>query len=131
MKPSASPRLLVGAALTATILLRGTAFAAIREALPSFGPSALASGRLLLAALAFGVIALFTHARLPAGVASSSLLMIGPSGVLMGWVWLGEQPAPLALAGGAIALAGVAIVVVRGPRPRLPILVRTPTPQHA
>jgi drug/metabolite transporter (DMT)-like permease len=308
MKPSASPRLLVGAALTATILLWGTAFAAIREALPSFGPSALASGRLLLAALAFGVIALFTRARLPrrselpallamgatgyagyqlllsageqtvpagtaallltiapvlaavlaapvlgerlgargraglvvalagaslvalshggeygaglggaalvaaaatvyalwvviqkralasmsplhatmwstwfgaaialpfghglpsalagasgpaigallvlgivlstvpfllwawvlarlpAGVASSSLLMIGPSGVLMGWVWLGEQPAPLALAGGAIALAGVAIVVVRGPRPRLPILVRTPTPQHA
>jgi drug/metabolite transporter (DMT)-like permease len=308
MKPSPSPNLLVGAALTATILLWASAFAAIREALPSFGPGGVASGRLLLAALAFGVIAVFTRvrlprrselpallamgatgyagyqlllsageqtvpagttallltlapviaavlaapvlgerlgargrvglvvalagaslvalshggehgagfggaalvaaaaavyglwvviqkralasmsplhattwstwfgaaialpfghglpsalagasgagvgallvlglvlstvpfllwawvlARLPAGVASSALLMIGPSGVLMGWAWLGEQPAPLAVAGGGIALAGVAIVVVRGPRPRMPVLVRTPAPQHA
>ena len=306
MHPSTSPRLLVGAALTATVLLWGSAFAAIREALPSLGPGGLASGRLLLAALAFGVIALFTRARrprrselpvlfamgatgyagyqllltageqtvpagtaallltiapvlaavlagpvlgerlgargwagllvalagatlvalshsgehgaglggaalvaaaaavyalwvviqkralatmsplhatmwatwfgaaialpfghglpsglasasgadigallvlgivlstvpfllwawvlarLPAGVASSALLMIGPAGVLIGWAWLGEQPAPLALVGGAIALAGVALVVVRVPR--LPIVVRTPTPQHA
>ena len=70
--------------------------------------------------------------RLPASVASSALLMVGPVGVLIGWAWLGEQPAPLALAGGAIALAGVA-TVLRGPRPRprVPILVRTPTPQHA
>jgi drug/metabolite transporter (DMT)-like permease len=308
MKPSASPRLLVGAALIATVLLWGSAFAAIREALPSLGPGALASGRLLLAALAFSFIALFTRARLPrrselpgllamgatgyagyqlllsageqtvpagsaallltiapvlaavlagpvlgerlgargwagllvalagaalvalsnggahgaglggaalvaaaatsyalwvviqkralasmsplhattwstwfgaaialpfghglpsalgdasgagigallilglvlstvpfllwawalarlpASVASSSLLMIGPSGVLIGWAWLGERPAPLALAGGAIALAGVAIVLWRGRRPRLPVLVRTPAPQHA
>src|SRR4051794_39372666 len=73
-------------------------------------------------------------ARLPASVAAPALLMIGPAGVLMGWVLLGEQPAVLALVGGAVALAGVAAVVVRGPlrlRPRLAAVVRTPAPQHA
>jgi drug/metabolite transporter (DMT)-like permease len=74
-------------------------------------------------------------ARLPAGVAASALLMIGPSGVLMGWLLLGEQPAPLALAGGAVALAGVAMVVLRGPLRRPPVrlapVVRIAAPQHA
>jgi drug/metabolite transporter (DMT)-like permease len=74
-------------------------------------------------------------ARLPASVAASALLMIGPAGVLMGWLLLGEQPALLALVGGAIGLLGVAAVVVRAPL-RLPRLrpatvVRAPTPQHA
>ena len=73
-------------------------------------------------------------ARVPASVAAPSLLMIGPAGVLMGWVLLGEQPAVLALAGGAITLAGVATVVARGPlrlRVRLAAVVRSPAPQHA
>jgi drug/metabolite transporter (DMT)-like permease len=74
-------------------------------------------------------------ARLPAGVAASALLMIGPAGVLMGWLLLGEQPAPLALLGGAVTLAGVAAVVVRAPLRRPPVrlapVVRIPAPQHA
>ena len=73
-------------------------------------------------------------ARLPASVAAPALLMIGPAGVLMGWMLLGEQPAALALVGGAVTLAGVAAVVLPGPlrlRPRLAPVVRTPAPQHA
>jgi drug/metabolite transporter (DMT)-like permease len=73
-------------------------------------------------------------ARLPASVAAPALLMIGPAGVLMGWVLLGEQPAALALVGGGVTLAGVAAVVVRGPlrlRARLAPVVRTPAPQPA
>ena len=73
--------------------------------------------------------------RTPASVAAPALLMIGPAGVLLGWLLLGEQPAPLALAGGAITLAGVAAVQLRGPlrlpRVRVAPVVREPAPQHA
>ena len=71
--------------------------------------------------------------RLPASVAAPALLMVGPAGVLLGWLLLGEQPAPLALIGGAVTLAGVAAVQLRGPLrlPRLAPVVREPAPQHA
>jgi terminal-alkyne amino-acid exporter len=70
--------------------------------------------------------------RMPASLAAPALLTIGPVGVLLGWAMLGEQPSPLALLGGAIAVAGVATVQARGPLrlPRLPG-VREPAPQHA
>jgi drug/metabolite transporter (DMT)-like permease len=73
--------------------------------------------------------------RLPASVAAPALLMIGPAGVVLGWLLLGEQPAPLAVAGGAITLAGVAAVQLRGPlrlpRVRVAPVVRESAPQHA
>ena len=71
--------------------------------------------------------------RMPANLAAPALLMIGPVGVLLGWALLGEQPAPLALLGGAITLAGVAAVQARGPvrLPRLVPGVREAAPQHA
>jgi drug/metabolite transporter (DMT)-like permease len=73
--------------------------------------------------------------RTPASVAAPALLMVGPAGVVLGWLLLGEQPAPLALAGGAITLAGVAAVQLRGPlrlsRPRVAPVVRASAPQHA
>lgn len=96
MKPSASPRLLVAAALTVTILLWGSAFAAIREALPSFGPGGLASGRLLLAAFAFGLIALFTRTRLPRRSELPALLAMGATGYVGYQLFLsaGEQTVP-------------------------------------
>jgi drug/metabolite transporter (DMT)-like permease len=70
--------------------------------------------------------------RMDASLVAPALLTIGPTGVLLGWALLGEQPAPLALLGGAIAVAGVVIVQTRGPLrlPRLPG-VREPAPQHA
>ena len=35
--------------------------------------------------------------RMDASLAAPALLTIGPTGVLLGWLLLGEQPAPLAL----------------------------------
>ena len=71
--------------------------------------------------------------RLPASVAAPALLLVGPAGVLLGWLLLGEQPAPLALVGGAITLAGVAAAQLRGPLrlPRVAPVVRESAPQHA
>jgi len=112
------------------------------HALPTTLGEASSSG--LVALLVLGIVLstvpfllwAWTLARLPASVAAPALLMIGPAGVLLGWLLLGEQPALLALAGGAITLAGVGAVVVRGPlrwpRPRLGGgLARAPAPQHA
>jgi drug/metabolite transporter (DMT)-like permease len=36
----------------------------------------------------------------------------------LGWLWLGEEPAPFALIGGAVALAGVALATRAGARSR-------------
>lgn len=59
----------------------------------------------------------------PASIASSSLLLIGPSALLCSWAVLGEAPALAALGGGAITLAGVATAQL--PRaPRLTLLRR-------
>jgi drug/metabolite transporter (DMT)-like permease len=71
--------------------------------------------------------------RMPANLAAPALLTIGPVGVLLGWALLGEQPAPLALLGGLVTLAGVAAVHARGPLrlPRLAAGVREAAPQHA
>jgi drug/metabolite transporter (DMT)-like permease len=70
--------------------------------------------------------------RMDASLAAPALLTVGPTGVLLGWALLGEQPAPLALLGGAITVTGVVLVQARGPLrlPRLPV-VREPAPQHA
>lgn len=48
--------------------------------------------------------------RMPAARASNFLYCVPGISTLMGVFWLGEQPASLGLVGGALALAGVAIV---------------------
>lgn len=48
--------------------------------------------------------------RLPASRASNFLYCIPPVATVMGFLWLGELPTTLGLIGGAMALAGVAIV---------------------
>jgi drug/metabolite transporter (DMT)-like permease len=42
-----------------------------------------------------------------AGRMAATTLLVPPLAVLMGWVLLGEQPAPLALLGGVLCLMGV------------------------
>jgi len=37
------------------------------------------------------------------------LYLVPPTAIAMAWLWLREPPAPLALGGGFLALAGVAI----------------------
>lgn len=56
--------------------------------------------------------------RLPASRASSLLFAVPVVAFLVGWVWLGEAPTVLDLAGGVLAMSGVALVNTLGRQPR-------------
>lgn len=53
-----------------------------------------------------------------AGRLAASTYAVPPLVVLLSWLLLGEIPLPLALTGGAICLAGVAVATLRRPAPR-------------
>ena len=52
----------------------------------------------------------YVLAHLPASTAASFLYAVPPLAIVFGWMWLGEVPAPLSLAGGALCLAGIVLV---------------------
>jgi drug/metabolite transporter (DMT)-like permease len=56
----------------------------------------------------------FALGRTSAGVLGSMTYLVAPVAVVLGWAMLGEVPPPLALAGGALSIAGV--VVARSSR---------------
>lgn len=59
----------------------------------------------------------YLNSRLPASVAAVLLSLMPPVALLTAWVWLGTPPRPAALLGGAISLAGVLLVTLRGQAP--------------
>jgi drug/metabolite transporter (DMT)-like permease len=63
----------------------------------------------------------YASARVPVSFAASTLYAVPVVAAAVAWLWLGETPAPLAVAGGAVALAGVALTAGtdgrRGSRP--------------
>jgi drug/metabolite transporter (DMT)-like permease len=59
----------------------------------------------------------YVLSKIPAAKAGSFIYIVGPTTVLIAWVWLGEVPAALSLLGGLIALAGVVIVNTWGRSP--------------
>ena len=112
-----SPRLLVVSALAATIVLWASAFVAIREALPSLGAGGTASGRLALAAVAFGVVAMVAGVRRPARAELPVLAAMGATG-FAGYQLLlsaGERTVPAGTAALLLAIAPVVAAVLAGP----------------
>ncbi|CAM5548357.1 MULTISPECIES: DMT family transporter [Streptomyces] len=78
-------------------------------------------------ALAFTTWA-FALSRTTAGRMGATTYAVPALVVLMSWALLGEVPAALALAGGALCLAGVAVSRRRGPAPAPGPEARTPVP---
>ncbi|NEC11427.1 DMT family transporter [Streptomyces sp. SID8014] len=78
-------------------------------------------------ALAFTTWA-FALSRTTAGRMGATTYAVPALVVLMSWALLGEVPAALALAGGALCLAGVAVSRRRGPAPEPGPEARTPVP---
>lgn len=82
--------------------------------------SASATGAVIYMGIFPGAVAYalwsYALARMPASSLSTFLYFQPVSAVVIAWLWLAEVPAPLALVGGAISLAGVAAVNTRGMR---------------
>ena len=51
----------------------------------------------------------FALRRTDAGRLAATTYLVPPLSILLGWLWLGEAPVPLAYAGGALCLGGVAL----------------------
>lgn len=64
---------------------------------------------LLPSALGF-VIWGYAVARLPLAASTAALYLVPPVALVVSFVWLGERPLPLELAGGAITVAGVVLI---------------------
>ncbi|KPI07259.1 protein of unknown function DUF6 transmembrane [Actinobacteria bacterium OK006] len=64
---------------------------------------------LLPSALGF-VIWAYAVARLPLAVSTAALYLVPPVALIVSFVWLAEVPRPIALAGGAISVAGVILI---------------------
>jgi len=77
---SETPRILLAAAVTLTVALWGAAFVGIRAALPALGYANLASGRLLLAAATFGLLARRIGVRRPTRAQLPLLAGLGATG---------------------------------------------------
>jgi drug/metabolite transporter (DMT)-like permease len=75
----------------------------------------------------------YASARVDVSFAAATLYAVPVVAFTVGWLWLGERPTAMTLAGGAIALAGVAVVArarpygERRPKPRRTRSARPPS----
>ncbi len=101
--------IVIGALALAPFLPSGLEQAAVADASGLFAVLYLAIVPSLIAQASWAV----SLSRLPASRASNFLYCVPPVATLMGFFWLGEMPGLYGIAGGALALVGVAIVNLR------------------
>jgi len=134
-------------ALCATLLFWGSSFPAIAVALDGYPPVELTLLRYAVASLLLLGVALVRHPQLPArrdlpalaglgllgivgyvsgayvlskapvSLAAGSLYAVPVLAFAIAWLWLGQVPSALTLIGGAVAIAGVALVNLFGRAP--------------
>jgi drug/metabolite transporter (DMT)-like permease len=77
--------------------------------------SSAAVALLALGASAVGFVSwAYALQHIDVSIAAATLYAVPPIAILVGWAWLGELPGVPSLAGGAVALFGVALVTRRG-----------------
>ncbi len=101
--------IVIGAVALAPFLPSGLQQAAVADASGLFAVLYLSIIPSLVAQASWAV----SLSRLPASRASNFLYCVPPVATLMGFFWLGEIPGLFGIAGGALALVGVAIVNLR------------------
>jgi drug/metabolite transporter (DMT)-like permease len=122
-------------AIITTLIFWASAFAGIRVGLKAYNPENLVLFRFLTASIVLLVYAIITRMPLPEkkdlpvmfflsfiGITVYHLALTfgelkvtaDSTSLLIAWIWLGEMPFFLSLAGGALALTGVIIVNVWG-----------------
>jgi drug/metabolite transporter (DMT)-like permease len=112
--------------VTAYAMWAGTLFVlpwagSLLRALPHAGGGTVGAAVFLgLAPSALGfVLWAYAMAQMDVGQVTTSLYLVPAAAILISLVWLGQVPGPVELAGGAVALAGVALAGWR-PRKRRP-----------
>ncbi|MER5826456.1 DMT family transporter [Streptomyces mirabilis] len=98
---------MVAGTILALPLIPATWHAAVHA--PAAALAAAAYLGLLPSALGF-VIWAYAVARLPLAVSTAALYLVPPVALIVSFVWLAEVPRPIALAGGAISVAGVILI---------------------
>ena len=76
------------------------------------------TGAVVYVALGAGVVGYacmaIVNSRLPASVAAVLMAGLPPVALVTAWIWIGDVPAMVSILGGAMSLAGMLLVTLRG-----------------
>lgn len=103
---------------TGTLLLLPLAPSAIHRLTEASGSAVIAASYLGLLPSALGFVVWgYAVARFTVATSTAALYLVPPVTLVVAFVWLGEIPRPVELAGGLISIAGVVLINRRRPAP--------------